>query len=154
MNPGPDWVFVGLGGNLGAEAEILARLDDAGERLRLWAAEGARIARSPVYRTAPVGPVADQPPFLNQVVGFAPAPGLEPRALLELCRAIEAAHGRTRAIDKGPRTLDVDILLFGERQVSEPDLVVPHPRLGQRAFVLAPLLDLVRAGQAIERIRP
>lgn len=154
MIPGPDWVFVGLGGNLGAEAEILARLDDASERLRLWAADGAAVLRSPVYRTAPVGPVADQPRFLNQVVGFAPAAGLEPRALLELCRAIEAAHGRTREVDRGPRTLDVDILLFGEREVREPDLVIPHPRLGQRAFVLAPLLDLVRLGQAVEPIRP
>lgn len=154
MTPGPDWVYVGLGGNLGAEAEILARLDDASERLRLWAADRAQLLRSPVYRTAPVGPIADQPAFLNQVVGFAPAAGLEPRALLELCRAIEAAHGRTREVDQGPRDLDLDILLFGERQVSEPDLVIPHPRLGQRAFVLAPLLDLARQGQAIELVRP
>jgi 2-amino-4-hydroxy-6-hydroxymethyldihydropteridine diphosphokinase len=154
VTPEPGWVYVGLGGNLGTEAEILARLDDACDRLRAWAAADQRIARSPIYRTAPVGPVADQPPFLNQVIGFAPAPALEPRALLDLCRAIEDHHGRRRDVAKGPRTLDIDILLFGERQVSEPDLIVPHPRMGQRAFVLAPLLDLVGPGQPIEKIRP
>ena len=154
MTTGPDWVYIGLGGNLGTEAEILARLDDACERLRVWAAAGGVLARSPVYRSAPVGPVREQPAFLNQVVAFPPAPGLDPRALLDLCRAIEEHHGRRREVAQGPRTLDLDILLFGERAVSEPDLFIPHPRMGRRAFVLAPLLDLASADQPIEKLTP
>ena len=152
MVASPDWAYVGLGGNIGTQAEILARFDDACERLRVWAAAGGELARSPVYRSAPVGPVADQAEFLNQVAGFPPAPGLEPRALLELLLAIEAHHGRARGVAQGPRTLDLDLLLFGQRRIAEPDLVVPHPRLGHRAFVLAPLLDLVAAAQPVSRL--
>lgn len=141
-------VFVGLGGNLGTRAEIRARFDDACERLRNCAASD--IDRSPLYVSGPVGPVTEQPAFLNQVVAFEPADGLTPRGLLEALRAIEADHGRTRAIDQGPRTLDLDLLLFGDQVVCEPDLIVPHPRIGQRAFVMQPLLDLL--GQVVERI--
>ena len=153
MTPGPDWVYVGLGGNIGSEADILARFDDACDRMRIWAAAGAILVRSGVYRSAPVGPLVDQPAFLNQVAGFAPAAGLEPRLLLDLLRAIENHHGRQRVAPKGPRTLDLDLLLFGQRVVSEPDLIVPHPHIGHRAFVLAPLLDIVVTGQPVERIR-
>jgi 2-amino-4-hydroxy-6-hydroxymethyldihydropteridine diphosphokinase len=149
---GPDWVYVGLGGNIGAQVEILARFDDACERLRVWAAAGGELARSPVYRSAPAGPVAEQPAFLNQVAAFPPAPGLEPRGLLDLLLAIEAHHGRVRTVPQGPRTLDLDLLLFGQRVIVEPDLVVPHPRLGHRAFVLAPLLDLVGAAHPVAPI--
>lgn len=150
--PGPDWVYVGLGGNIGSQAEILSRFDDTCERLSVWAAAGGEIRRSPVYRSAAVGPVADQPEFLNQVAGFPPSPGLEPRGLLDLLRAIEAHHGRVRDVPQGPRTLDLDLLIFGQRVIVEPDLVVPHPRLGHRAFVLAPLLDLIAAEQPVRRI--
>jgi 2-amino-4-hydroxy-6-hydroxymethyldihydropteridine diphosphokinase len=144
-----DWAFVGLGGNIGTQAEILARFDDACDRLRAVAAGGV-IERSPVYRSAAVGPVVDQPPFLNQVAGFPPAPGLDARGLLTLLLSIEAAHGRRRDVPKGPRTLDLDLLLFGDQVILEPELIVPHPRLGQRRFVLAPLLDLL--GGPLERI--
>jgi len=138
-----DWVFIGLGGNVGTEAEILDRFDSANRELAVLAS-GGRIGRSPVYRSRAAGPVGDQPDFLNQVIAFAPAPDLEPRALLAILRAIEDRHHRQRTVPKGPRTLDLDLLLFGERVIFEPpELIVPHPRLGQRAFVLAPLLDLL-----------
>jgi 2-amino-4-hydroxy-6-hydroxymethyldihydropteridine diphosphokinase len=154
VTPGSDWAYVALGGNLGSQAEILVRFADACERLRVWAAAGGVLVRSPIYRSAPVGPVAEQPPFLNQVAGFLPAPGLEPRTLLELCHAIEDHHGRVREVARGPRTLDLDLLLFGERVIVEPDLVIPHPRLGHRSFVLAPLLDLVGAARPVELVTP
>jgi 2-amino-4-hydroxy-6-hydroxymethyldihydropteridine diphosphokinase len=111
---------------------------------------------SPVYESAPLH-VADQPPFLNAAVsGFFPSgrDGKSSRGgqvhqdlrdLLDIVMAIEARHGRNRAAERrwGERSLDIDILLFGEEIVNEPDLVVPHPRLGERAFALIPLLDLL-----------
>lgn len=135
-------VFVGLGGNLGADDGIRARFDDACRTLAALAADGA-VARSRVYRSAPAGPVREQPRFLNQVVAFEPRTGLTPRGLLEILRGIEAAHGRTRDVPQGPRTLDLDLLLFGDAVVFEPDLVVPHPRMGHRPFVLVPLCELL-----------
>jgi 2-amino-4-hydroxy-6-hydroxymethyldihydropteridine diphosphokinase len=111
---------------------------------------------SPVYRSAPLH-VTDQPPFLNAAVsGFFPA-AREPASrretgsrreahdLLDIVTAIEARHGRNRASERrwGERSLDIDILLFGEELINEPDLVIPHPRLGERAFALRPLLDLL-----------
>jgi 2-amino-4-hydroxy-6-hydroxymethyldihydropteridine diphosphokinase len=138
-----DWVFIGLGGNLGTEAEILDRFDAAhAELARL--AENGRIGRSPVYRSKAAGAVVEQPDFLNQVIGFLPSPALEPHELMKILRDIENRHGRVRTIPQGPRTLDLDLLLFGERVIVEPpELIVPHPRLGHRPFVLAPLLDLL-----------
>ena len=136
-------VFVGLGANLGSEGEILSRFDDVHAELAVFAS-GGRIGRSPVYRSRPSGPIVDQPDFLNQVISFLPPPDLEPRALLVILRTIEERHGRVRDVPQGPRTLDLDLLLFGERIIFEPpELVVPHPRLGHRPFVLAPLLDLL-----------
>lgn len=143
-------VFVGLGGNLGSEGDILSRFDDVHAELAALASSG-RIGRSPVYRSRPVGPVADQPDFLNQVISLLAPADLEPRALLAMLRALEQRHGRTREVLQGPRTLDLDLLLFGERIIFEPpELIVPHPRLGLRPFVLAPLLDLL--GGAPERL--
>jgi 2-amino-4-hydroxy-6-hydroxymethyldihydropteridine diphosphokinase len=98
------------------------------------------VAVSPVYETDPVGGPAGQGPYLNLVVELSTA--RSPRELLELARRLEAAAGRVRAERWGPRTLDVDVLLVGELVVDEADLVVPHPRLGERAFVLVPLADL------------
>lgn len=138
---GTSRAFVGLGGNIGSDEEIRARFDAACGALEV-AADGA-VARSRVYRSAPAGPVREQPRFLNMVAAFEPRPGLTPRALLEILRAIESAHGRTREVPQGPRTLDLDLLLFGDAVVLEPDLVVPHPRMGHRPFVLVPLLELL-----------
>ena len=149
MGVSEEQVYVGLGANIGSEGDILSRFDDVYAELAA-VAEGGRIGRSPVYRSNPVGPIADQPDFLNQVIGFLAPPSLEPRALLALLRGIEDRHGRRRDVPQGPRTLDLDLLLFGERLIVEPDLIVPHPRLGLRPFVLAPLLDLL--GGPPERI--
>lgn len=98
------------------------------------------VAVSPVYETDPVGGPADQPPYLNLVVELSTVLG--PRQLLELALRLEAAAGRVRAERFGPRTLDVDVLLVGDIEVDEPDLEVPHPRMWERRFVLAPLRDL------------
>jgi 2-amino-4-hydroxy-6-hydroxymethyldihydropteridine diphosphokinase len=126
--------FIGLGSNLG---DRRAHLRAAVEGLR---AGGDVIAVSPVYETAPVGGPAGQDDFLNLVVELATAD--TPRALLERCRALEAAAQRVRRERWGSRTLDADVLWVEGEQVDEADLVVPHPRLWERRFVLAPLADL------------
>jgi 2-amino-4-hydroxy-6-hydroxymethyldihydropteridine diphosphokinase len=95
---------------------------------------------SPVYETDPMGGPPGQDPYLNVVVELATR--LSPRELLELAGRLEALAGRVRTVKDGPRTLDVDVLLVGDRRVDEPDLVVPHPRIWERRFVLAPLADL------------
>ncbi len=123
--------YLGLGSNLGDRRAALrtavAALPDV-------------VAVSPVYETEPVGGPAGQSPYLNLVVGL--ETDLTPRELLELAHALEAAAGRVRTERNGPRTLDVDVLLVGHLTVDEPDLVVPHPRMWQRRFVLVPLADL------------
>ena len=98
------------------------------------------VAVSPVYETEPLGGPGGQGPYLNAVVELVTDRG--PRALLEVARALEERAGRERGQRHGPRTLDVDVLLVGDEHVDEPDLVVPHPRMWQRRFVLAPLADL------------
>ena len=97
------------------------------------------LARSALYRTAPVG-YADQPPFINACALVDTR--LAPRALLDALLDIEKAAGRVRDIPNGPRTLDLDIVLYGGAVIEEPGLCVPHPRAHERAFVLAPLLDV------------
>ena len=97
------------------------------------------LARSPLYRTAPVG-FLDQPPFVNACALV--ETGLAPRALLDELLAIERRHGRVRDIPNGPRTLDLDIVLYGDASHHEPGLSIPHPRAHERAFVLAPLVDV------------
>lgn len=135
MSTGPVEVFIGLGANLG----------DA--RAHLWAGRrglerlaGYRpLAVSSLYRTAPVG-VTDQPAFLNAV-----ARGMfegEPLDLLDALLAIEASQGRERRQRWGPRTLDLDLLLFGERVMAHERLTLPHPEMHRRVFVLAPLMEL------------
>jgi 2-amino-4-hydroxy-6-hydroxymethyldihydropteridine diphosphokinase len=97
------------------------------------------VAVSPVYETDPVGG-PEQGPYLNCVVQL--STDLTPRQLLELAHRLEQEAGRVRTVRWGPRTLDVDVLLVGDLTVDDPDLVVPHPRLRERAFVLIPLADL------------
>ena len=97
------------------------------------------VATSRLYRTAPVG-YADQPDFVNACALV--ETGLAPRALLDNLLAIEKRHGRVRAIPNGPRTLDLDIVLYGDQVIDEPGLKVPHPRAHERMFVLQPLLDV------------
>jgi 2-amino-4-hydroxy-6-hydroxymethyldihydropteridine diphosphokinase len=97
------------------------------------------IARSSLYRTAPVG-FADQPDFINAVGALDTA--LAPRALLDALLSIELAHGRARKFANAPRTLDLDVLLYGDAQIDQPGLTVPHPRMHERAFVLVPLAEI------------
>ena len=101
------------------------------------------LVASPIYATEPWGD-ADQPAYHNQVVALTLGPTWTPRRLLAALLAIEADQGRVRDPQRpfGPRTLDLDILLFGENRLDEPELTIPHPRLRQRAFVLVPLADL------------
>jgi len=131
--------YLGLGSNLGNRLAFLQRavamLDDAAGVLVTGV--------SRVYETDPVGGT-EQPRFLNAVVRVETS--LTPRGLLDLATEIERDGSRVRAERWGPRTLDLDILLFGSREVEEPDLVIPHPRMADRAFVLIPLLDLAPGG--------
>ena len=123
--------FLGLGSNVGDRLGHLRRAVDGLDEL---------VALSPVYETAPVGGTPGQPPYLNAVAELDTA--RSPRELLEMAGRLEAEAGRVRTVPDGPRTLDVDVLLVGDVVVDEPDLVVPHPRLWQRRFVVVPLADL------------
>jgi 2-amino-4-hydroxy-6-hydroxymethyldihydropteridine diphosphokinase len=130
-------VFLGLGANVGDRER---NLREAMARLR--AAPGVNLLReSRVYQTEPIG-VTDQREFLNMVVEVEVAEGTSARELLALVRQIETEAGRKRRERWGPREIDIDILLFGEEHVVEGDFEVPHPRMWQRAFVMAPLAEL------------
>jgi 2-amino-4-hydroxy-6-hydroxymethyldihydropteridine diphosphokinase len=132
-------VYIGMGSNLASSAgSPEATLAAAALRLESL---GLLVCRSPLYSTSPVGFTA-QPRFVNSVVALETA--LSPRELLQGLLAIEQEFGRDRAasIANGPRTLDLDILLFGDLEIDDPDLTVPHPRLAERAFVLVPLNEI------------
>ena len=126
--------YLALGSNLGD------RLEHLREAVRLLGAEPTvEVVRSSrVYETEPVGP--PQPAYLNAVIEVR-TDGTA-RELLEACRRVEDALGRVRAERWGPRTIDVDVLIFDEETIDEPDLVVPHPRMHERGFVLVPLGEL------------
>lgn len=124
--------FLGLGSNLGDRERYLREA---------VASLGPAVRRvSPVYETEPVGGPPGQGPYLNVVVEI--DTDLSPRDLLAVCHRLEAAAGRVRGERWGPRTLDVDILLIDGVHLAEPDLMVPHPRMWERRFVVAPLADL------------
>lgn len=129
--------FVGLGSNLGdRESTLRAAVAE------LAAAPGVEvIGVSTLVDTEPVG-FLDQPRFLNGVVAL--ETGLPPRALLDLLLAVEARLGRDRSAvpAQGPRTIDLDLLLYGNEEIDEPGLRIPHPRLAERAFVLGPLAEV------------
>jgi 2-amino-4-hydroxy-6-hydroxymethyldihydropteridine diphosphokinase len=131
--------YIGMGGNLASSAGA-PEVTLAAAVVRLKSL-GRVVRRSSLYSTAPVG-FATQPRFVNAVVDLETE--LEPRELLERLQAIEQEFGRDRStgIVNGPRTLDLDILLFGDQIISEPDLVIPHPRMAERAFVLVPLNEI------------
>jgi 2-amino-4-hydroxy-6-hydroxymethyldihydropteridine diphosphokinase len=136
--------YIGMGGNLASWAgQPEATLAAAALRLERL---GRVVRRSSLYRTEPVG-FAEQPRFVNAVVALETE--LEARELLRSLLAIEQEFGRDRetGFANGPRTLDLDILLLGNLEISEPGLEIPHPRLAERAFVLAPLCEV--AAQAI-----
>ena len=142
--------YLALGSNLGERVGFLQRAVD-----ELAAADGVEVAAvSRVYETAPVGG-PPQDAFLNAAVAVDTA--LEPRALLALAQRIENGADRVRAERWGPRTLDVDVLLYGDVVLDDPELTIPHPRMWQRGFVLAPLRDvapeLVDAAKTWEGVR-
>ncbi len=154
--------YVGLGSNLGEPRQHLTlalRELDAVPHTRL-------VKASSLYRSAPVG-YADQPEFLNAVAQL--ETGLPAARLLAELQGIEARHGRSRSFANAPRTLDLDLLLFGKEEIRGESLEVPHPRMHERAFVLQPLLEIAPqavipgrgpasellprcAGQSVERI--
>ena len=129
--------FVGLGSNLGERETTLWKALEG-----LGATEGIEVVAVSSFReTDPVG-VVDQPRFVNAAAALETS--LRPRELLERLLDVERALGRDRAVEErwGPRTLDLDLLLYGGESIDEPGLEVPHPRLTERAFVLEPLLEL------------
>lgn len=144
--------YVGLGANLGEpRRQLLAALEDLGR------IPGTRVAaRSSLYRSAPIG-YADQPDFVNAVAMLDTE--LRPAELFAALQQIERRYGRERSFPNAPRTLDLDLLLYGGEQIDTPALSVPHPRMHERAFVLAPLLELDSAavipgrGSAAELLR-
>ena len=126
--------YLSLGSNVGRREATLA------EALRLLQSPDLRVARvSPVYETEPME-LRDQPWFLNLVVEI--ETDLFPRQLLTRTQKIEKELGRKRKVSKGPRTIDIDILLCGSFVIDTPDLQVPHPRMAERRFVLEPLAQL------------
>jgi 2-amino-4-hydroxy-6-hydroxymethyldihydropteridine diphosphokinase len=126
--------FLGLGANLGDPRRNLA-----GARRRLERAGVEIVRASGVYRTEPVeGP--DQPWFRNQVLKVRTT--LAPQELLDLAKSIEQGMGRVPTVPKGPRTIDIDILLAGETVMATPGLTIPHPRLAMRNFALVPLREI------------
>lgn len=127
--------YLALGGNLGDPALAMARA------LAALAADGAVriVAVSSLYRTPPWGKT-DQPDFLNAVAEIATR--RPPQDLLALCLAAERVLKRVRRERWGPRTIDIDILLYGDRTIHEDGLDVPHPRMAERAFVLVPLAEI------------
>jgi 2-amino-4-hydroxy-6-hydroxymethyldihydropteridine diphosphokinase len=128
-------VVLALGSNLGDRQDILQGAVDA-----IVGLPGVRVtAISPAYETVPVGGPA-QPDYLNAVVLAEAAPPA--RELLDRLHEIEAAFDRVRVVRWGPRTLDIDIIIFGAERSDDPQLTLPHPRAHERAFVLAPWRDL------------
>ncbi len=127
--------YIGLGSNLDDPQRRIEHALEALDRLPLT----RRLARSPLYASQPVGP-QDQPDFVNAVACLATR--LSPLALLDQLQALEQSHRRRRQRHWGPRTLDLDLLLFDDRRLDLPRLRVPHPAMAERAFVLVPLSDI------------
>lgn len=127
--------YLGLGSNLGDRRALLqAAVED------LWAHGPQALASSSVYETEPVGEVLDQPAFLNACLRIETRLG--PEALLDACKAVESALGRSGGVRHGPRPVDVDVLLLGTEAYASERLDVPHRELARRRFVLVPLLEL------------
>jgi 2-amino-4-hydroxy-6-hydroxymethyldihydropteridine diphosphokinase len=127
--------YLGLGSNLGDRTRYLAEAIG-----RLHSGPGIRVATvSSVYESSPAG-LAAQPDFLNLVARVATT--REPHELLAECLRIEADLGRVRHERWGPRTIDIDLLLYGDRNINDGKLTVPHPRMGERGFVLVPLAEI------------
>jgi len=127
--------YIGLGGNLDNPSARIQRAFIAFNTMP----KTTLILKSSLYRTAPVG-YLDQPDFINAVAAIDTS--LEPIALLDALLHLELDEGRSRSFKNAPRTLDLDILMYGDQQISLDHLIVPHPRMGSRAFVLFPLQEI------------
>ena len=126
-------VYLGLGSNLGQrESNLAGAIHLLGRQVRL-------LRTSSIYETAPWG-YTEQPDFLNSVLEVDTS--LSPPSLLDLVKAVEEEIGREPTFRYGPRLVDVDILLYGDLVIEEPDLQIPHARMHERAFVLVPLMEL------------
>jgi 2-amino-4-hydroxy-6-hydroxymethyldihydropteridine diphosphokinase len=130
VNPPPTKAYLGLGSNIGDRRAILQEAVEALDGV---------VAVSSLYETDPVGGV-QQDSFYNIVVAI--ETGLEAHELLRRCQSLERAAKRKRIVRWGPRTLDVDILLFGDLVIDTPELTIPHPRMTERNFVMVPLLEV------------
>jgi 2-amino-4-hydroxy-6-hydroxymethyldihydropteridine diphosphokinase len=149
--------FLGLGSNVGDRMRNLRAAVG-----RLASTEGIELERqSSVYETEPVGELTDQPDFYNAVVEAYTA--LEPHRLLDECKRIESELGRRPSQRHGPRPIDVDLLLVGDATLADERLVLPHPEVTRRRFVLVPLLELdpdlalpngIRLAQALAALEP
>ncbi|MFH1129975.1 MAG: 2-amino-4-hydroxy-6-hydroxymethyldihydropteridine diphosphokinase [Pseudomonadota bacterium] len=127
--------YLGLGSNIGdRKAKLLETL----KRMLDFDLKLCRV--SSLYESEPLGLIKSQPFFYNAVAEV--STGFSPEDLLWRCQKIESLMGRQRKMDKGPRTIDIDLLLLGTMVVDRPELVIPHPEMNQRAFVLLPLLEL------------
>ncbi len=143
QGPSLECAYIGLGANLADPVRQVQQAFLDLQRLPL----SRVLAHSRLYRTAPVGP-PDQPDFVNAAVRI--ETGLEPMALLAALQAIERSHGRIRDGRRwGPRTLDLDILLFGNRCLNVPGLHLPHPQMHRRGFVLVPLAEVAESGLVV-----
>lgn len=131
--------YVAFGANLGEPHAALANALHALAALP----DTCVVAHSSCYRTAPVGVAGEQPDYINAVIAL--DTGFAPRPLLDALLAIEAAGGRTRHAHQAPRTMDLDLLLHGDAVIDEDGLILPHPRMHQRAFVLHPLAEIAPA---------
>jgi 2-amino-4-hydroxy-6-hydroxymethyldihydropteridine diphosphokinase len=130
---GRSLIALGLGGNQGDVERLFVRVIGELEQIL------GRLLVAPLYRTAPVSPIT-QPPFFNTAV--VATTEMQPPSLLALLKRLELLSGRRRGSRHGPRPLDLDLLLYGQRMTCDPELTLPHPRLRERRFVLAPLADI------------
>ena len=133
----PATAYIALGANLGQPAATLRRAFAALAALP----ESALLAHSSLYRSAPIQ--SSGPDYINAVAAI--TTGLPPLALLEHLLQIEQSEGRQRPWPNAPRTLDLDLLLYGQQRIQTPRLTIPHPRMHQRAFVLLPLAEIAPA---------
>ncbi len=153
-----DDVVIGIGGNIGSEPALVERFRHAREALE----QLGDVRSAPLYRTSPVGPA--QPAYLNTAVRVR-LDGVQPGELIATLLELERLLGRDRSTEArwGPRRIDLDVLVWGQRVICTPELEVPHPRLAERRFALEPLIALLgedqvipgvgRAGAALSAIR-
>lgn len=138
LNAGPVKAFIALGSNLGDSRRIL---EEAFKRLQEISA--APLIRSSMWRSAPVDCPPGSPEFINAVAAIVPFPAETPETLLSRLQSLEVAFGRQpKAVINEPRPLDLDLIAFGGQVRNSPQLILPHPRACQRAFVLLPLSEI------------